>query len=57
MPVRIAPTTMSARMPCRVVRKNVAISVSATTNVPVRDIAQRSRSSVPGVSSANEISL
>ena len=57
MPVRIAPTTMSARMPCGVLRKNVAISVSATTNVPVRDIAQRSRSSVPGVSSANEISL
>jgi hypothetical protein len=57
MPVRIAPTTMSARMPCRVLRKNVAISVSATTTVPVRDIAHRSRSSVPGVRSANEISL
>ena len=38
-------------------RKKVAISVSATTAVPARDIAHCSKSSVAGVRSANDISL
>ena len=57
MPTRIAPPTTSDSMPGRVVRKNVAISVSATTAVPARAIAHRSSSTVTGVSSANETSL